>query len=324
MEEEYRRQIFEKNMALIHENNEQYRLGNVSSLLSMNEFGDLTSEEFAEKMSTTTTFPISNQQNPMRQMTFKAPSVTKLPDSIDWRTKGAVTEVKTQIKCGACWAFSAAGAVEAQHFKKTGVLVSLSTQNLIDCMSTCTKAGCHGAWMVNIRTEMQHIFFSDQIHEKWQLFLIRPSKQNDAFDYIIKRGINTDEAYPYQDVCATCRYNSTNLSAHIRGFVNIPKGDERSLTAAIATYGPVSVAFGITKPKGIQFYSGGVYYEENCPKLSNHAVLLVGYGVDDMGREYYIAKNSWGANWGIDGYFHIARNRNNHCGIATWASYPVA
>ena len=55
----------------------------------------------------------------------------------------------------------------------------------------------------------------------------------------------------------------------------------------------------------------------------NHAVLTVGYGIEDT-EEYYIVKNSWGEDWGMNGYVIMARNRDNACGIATDANIPIA
>ena len=93
----------------------------------------------------------------------------------------------------------------------------------------------------------------------------------------------------------------------LNGSFNITSGDEEMLTQALAQVGPVSVAFEVVD--GFRDYREGVYTSDVCkggPEDVNHAVLAVGYGVDkDSGLSYYIVKNSWGAQWGDDGYFKI-------------------
>ena len=69
---------------------------------------------------------------------------SSLPASVDWRTKGAVNAVKDQGQCGSCWAFSATAAVEGAYAIKTGNLLSLSEQQLVDCDTQ--SQGCNGGW----------------------------------------------------------------------------------------------------------------------------------------------------------------------------------
>lgn len=93
----------------------------------------------------------------------------------------------------------------------------------------------------------------------------------------------------------------------------------------MATLGPVSAAIDASH-ESFQFYSKGVYFEPKCgKKISelNHAILVVGYGVEPDGQKYWLVKNSYGPDWGINGYIKMAKNKDNHCGIATYASYPL-
>jgi len=294
-EEKFRMKIFMENKQRIAKHNTRYFQGHHSYKLEMNHYGDLLPHEFAGQMN-------GFRQDLNKKLlgateyqgaTFIAPANVELPKSVDWREKGAVTPVKDQGQCGSCWSFSATGALEGQHFRKTGKLVSLSEQNLVDCSVSYGNHGCNGGLM------------------------------DFAFRYIKENGgIDTEASYPYEAHDDSCRYKKKDNGATDIGFVDIKPGDEEALKAAVATVGPVSVAIDASQPS-FQFYSGGVYNEPACsPEQLDHGVLVVGYGTSDSGEDYWLVKNSWNTQWGDQGYIRMARNKNNMCGIASSASYP--
>jgi cathepsin H len=217
-----------------------------------------------------------------------------VPDSIDWRQKGVVSPVKDQGSCGSCWTFSTTGCLESHHYMRTGKMVSLSEQQLVDCAQDYDNNGCNGGL---------------------------PSH---AFEYIHSAGgLDTESAYPYTAKDGQCHIRPSGFGATVKASVNITAFDEKELTQAVASVGPVSIAFQVADD--FQSYKSGVYNNPKCstdPQSVNHAVLAVGFDSDPKLGPYWIIKNSWSSDWGEQGYFRMVKGVNA-CGIADCASYPL-
>jgi cathepsin L len=145
---------------------------------------------------------------------------------------------------------------------------------------------------------------------------------DDAFQYIIaNKGIDTETCYPYTAEDGSCHYSSSCCGATITGYTDVASGNEDDLKDAVYKT-PVSVAIDASQ-SSFQFYSSGVYNEPDCSSTAlDHGVLAVGYGTSGS-TPYWIVKNSWGTDWGMNGYIWMSRNKSNQCGIATMASYPT-
>lgn len=264
--------------------------------LAMNQFGDLTDAEFNHLYNG---YKGEQHFNKKKNSVF-VPSTGYVPSNgstgVDWREKGVVTPVKNQGDCGSCWAFSTTGSLEAQHHLSGQPLVSLSEQNLMDCSQAKPygNMGCLGGTM------------------------------DKAFQYIIaNKGVDTESSYPYLAQTETsCRFNASTVGATMSSYVDVPI-NEMALTEACEKIGPISVAIDAGWIS-FRFYKSGVYFEPQCSTTKlNHGVLLIGYGAEASGKDFYLVKNSWGTAWGMEGYVKMARNRDNNCGIASVASYPV-
>ncbi|OVA08706.1 Granulin [Macleaya cordata] len=269
---------------------------NSSYTLALNAFADLTHHEFkASRLGLTFVPSDVVGSNPRRSSSLLGGSgvVGDIPASLDWRNNGAVTPVKDQGSCGACWSFSATGAIEGINKIVTGSLVSLSEQELVDCDKSY-NSGCSGGLM------------------------------DYAYQWVIKNeGIDTEEDYPYQAGDRTCNKNKLQRRiVTIDGYTDVPANDEKELLQAVASQ-PVSVGI-CGSDTSFQLYSKGIFTGP-CSTSLDHAVLIVGYGSEN-GVDYWIVKNSWGTSWGMNGYMHMLRNGPNAegvCGVNKLASYPT-
>jgi cathepsin L len=205
--------------------------------------------------------------------------------------------VVDQGGCGSCWAFATIGQVEGmQKIRNPSFNTILSKQNLVSCDTT--NGGCNGGW---------------------------PRK---AMTWLQTTGGNaspTEVVYPYaafNGVCQTRAKINIGINTVVQSYWG---GNENELKAQVANYGPTVVAIQVNE--NFQFYSSGVFYDETCPSGTqtcgtvNHAVIVVGYGTDPLGGDYWLVKNSWGNGWGDGGYIKMARNRDNNCNIACWSMF---
>lgn len=220
-----------------------------------------------------------------------------IPVELDWRTvEGRVTEVEDQGQCGSCWAFASTGALEGQMAVRaqSKKLIPLSQQNLVDCSQT--NMGCSGGLMANAWTDMAR-----------------------------KGGIESLKSYPYWAVQGRCQFKKSKSVFTSSKYVILEEGNEELLKKTVAVYGPVAALINASS-KMFNSYSGGIYNQRFCDhryQSLDHAVLVVGYGTDKVGGDFWIVKNSWGEDWGEKGYFRMSRNKRNMCGIATAPMIPT-
>jgi cathepsin F len=298
-EEHHRKLIFLNRMQEIEElnNDEKNLLGNE---YAPTQFADMTDEEMKKML-----LPLDYYQNLRKHASFIRPyeedfheddllgrypqkgdqAAAPHPAHLDWREKGVVTPVKSQLNCGSCWAFATVATVESAYAVAHGQLRNLSEQELLDC--NMDNNACDGGDV------------------------------DKAFQFVHERGLMFEDAYPYvakrQNTCAIAT-ESEKIKIDVAYWLN---PTEDAMVDWLNTYGPVNV--GISVPPSMKFYKSGVYtpspYDCKFKSIGLHALLAVGYGQTEDGEKYWIVKNSWGQKWGTEnGYVYFARGQNA-CGI---------
>ncbi|CDR97544.1 cysteine protease 2, putative [Babesia bigemina] len=209
-------------------------------------------------------------------------------ENVNWRTPGAVSPVKDQGHCGSCWAFAAIGAVESLFRMEKQQYLTFSEQELVSC--DLQSNGCGGG-------------FSDF-----------------ALEYIKKNGVTSSEDWNYEAINGECSAHH-GIRYYIKDYVSA-RGANVASTLLVRAPTVVYVAF----TEDLFHYSGGVYNGE-CPEEQlNHAVLLVGEGYDaTVKKRYWLIKNSWGSDWGEDGFIRLERTDKGYdkCGVLSFGFIPT-
>merc|ERR1711887_294353 len=287
-EELHRFEVFNANLKNIMEHNDaghSYKLG-------VNEFSDLTEEEFESRF--LGGYKGFAQQPATVLASSASPKVnSKLPESVDWRDKGVVSPVKNQGMCGSCWAFATTAVIESYAaINGGGDVPILSTQQVTSCAPNTLNCGGTGGCYGSIpQLGYSHI----------QLF-----------------GHVTEKDYPYKSGSSgqtgSCGYDISDTPpvVGLSGYDTMTN-DQDAVMEHLANVGPMAVAVAASRWGS---YRSGVFtgcsFDANI--AINHAVVLVGYGTDAVDGDYWIVRNSWGSSWGEDGFIRLKRESTMECG----------
>ena len=224
--------------------------------------------------------PLSVPAGVVRSEVFPALR-TALPSHFDWRDQaGVVTPVRDQGNCGSCWAFGTVGVMESSLGKNGISGVDLSEQFLVSCN--------YDGWDCETGGYTAHKYHYDTLGK------------NQA-----AAGAVLESVKPYTGTDGTCSSNYSK-AYKLTGWEFVTGSEQTvptdtQIKTAIQTYGPITA--GVCAGDGWYDYTSGVYdTDDDCGGSTNHQIVLVGW--DDAGG-YWILRNSWGADWGIDGYMHI-------------------
>jgi|GEM_PF-2787512 C1A family cysteine protease len=206
----------------------------------------------------------------------------ELPNFFDWRDLHGgldyTTPVRDQGNCGSCWSFAALGAFEANieaYYNNPNLNIDLSEQDLVSCY---LGDGCNGAYT----GEIESLFN----------------------DYFQNTGVANETCFPYTETDIDCENKCSDWQNEAWKTVSFVSSEMTidDIKTALIENGPLEV--GMEVYADFPAYDNGIYHHVTGDLLGYHAVLIVGYGVYD-GMDYWIVKNSWGEDWGDNGYFKI-------------------
>ncbi|XP_003743430.1 zingipain-1 [Galendromus occidentalis] len=272
----------------IDAHNARYEAGLESFSLKLNQYSDLSPEEFAQNA---LGFTPSNDSLPQPHSLEVAPS---LPESLDYRETGIMTPVKSQGGCGSCYAFAATGALESYILRlSTNKNVDLSEQDVVDCsyrkfMGNNMNGGCRGGHPTAV------------------------------FDYYKEKDVIMEDSYEYVSG-QTGTHQECKIKTPEHKFIrdrlrhkHVRPERESDLKQYLVEYGPLVIGIAADNEHKAMFkdLGDGIFDVDYTVNLQpNHVVVLAGYGSEN-GKDYWIIKNSWGTDWGVGGYGKIVAGKN--------------
>jgi len=289
-EEALRKQIFAQNLVKIEEHNSR----GLTWTEEVNKFTDLTKEEFKTLYASGRT----PTRGPRASTNYQdiQDVVSALPDEVDWRTEGVITKVRDQGFCGSCWAFASSSVMASYAVinNRSHELLEISPQHLVSCVPNPLKCGGTGGCQGSIEAL--------------------------AFTYASLFGVVTEDDYPYASQWGEnddhCDFDAKTMDAAVMtmGWQSLPHNDAAAVMEHLANVGPLSTSVAASSWSS---YGGGVFdgCDYDSDMVSNHAVMLVGYGVDETLGDYWLIKNSWGDSWGENGYIRLRRQETPQCAI---------
>jgi len=288
VEYELRKAIFDRQIETIRKNNKDttrtWKEG-------VNKYTDATEQEFKALRG----YFKGARPDASKRSFVQAPSTvlkpSALPTTIDWRSKGVVTAPKDQASCGSCWTFATAEVLESHWALKTGKLLTLSEQQILDCTPNPKECGGTGG--------------------------CQGGTAELAYARIMELGgLTTEELYPYVSGGGRdykCKSPLPASAVKITNYTVLPENEYDPLVNAVANYGPIAISVDAGEWGR---YSGGVF--DGCNQKNpdiDHAVVLVGYGTDDKLGDYWLVRNSWGPSWGEKGYIRLKKSSTIQCGV---------
>jgi len=210
------------------------------------------------------------------------------PTNYDWGSAGVITPVYNQGQCGSCWAFSATETIESYYAIQGGALTQLSMEQIVDCDTAGQDQGCGGGFPTG------------------------------AYQYVQSAGgIDSYANYPYTaggGQANNCEFPQGSVVTNVASYSSISgeSGEYQQLSSASG--GPVSIC---VDASSWQNYQGGVL--TSCGNNVDHCVQLTGYYNYGSSNAYWNVRNSWGTDWGQNGYIWIAIGQDL-CSIGDYAT----